>query len=95
MTETRVVNMSRAKFDLRIDRRTNLGNPFHIGRDGTRVEVIEKHMQLWRAHLQQLATREWALSSLKMMKGKRLGCHCKPLACHGDNYVQLIAEFCP
>jgi hypothetical protein len=93
VSETRVVNMRNA-FDLRIDRRTNLGNPFHIGLDGNRAEVIAKHMLLWRAHLDSPHVRDWAMASLKMMKGKRLGCHCKPLACHGDNYVALIAEFC-
>lgn len=92
---TRVVNLKHDAFDIRIDRQTPLGNRFHIGRDGTRAEVIEKHMREWRSHLARSDLREAALVALRSMKGKRLGCHCKPLACHGDNYVQLIAEFCP
>jgi len=86
--------MSRSKYDVRIDRRTLLGNQFHIGRDGSRAEVIAKHMAEWRWLLANPETRGWALTMLREMKGKRLGCHCKPLACHGDNYVTLIAEFC-
>ena len=34
---------------LRIDRKTKWGNPFTIGRDGTRAEVIAKYRKrLWR-----------------------------------------------
>lgn len=95
MIATTVVNIKREPFDVRIDRQTNLGNPFVVGLDGNRRVVIDLHMRLWRTHLESPHVREWALASLRMMKGKRLGCHCKPLACHGDNYVKLIAEFCP
>jgi hypothetical protein len=88
VTETRVVNMSRAKFDLRIDRRTQWGNPFHIGFHGSRDEVIAKY----ETYIRQ---RPNLLADLSFLKGKRLGCHCKPLACHGDVLVRLISEYCP
>ena len=29
---------------------------------------------------------------LKELKGKRLGCFCKPLACHGDVYVEYLEK---
>lgn len=92
---TCVVNMTREKCDIPIDRRGPFGNPFRIGQDGTRSDVIAKHLALWRNSLTAPDTRTKTIEALCLLKGKRLGCHCKPLACHGDNYVVLIAEFCP
>lgn len=92
---TRVVNLSRQKYDVRIDRRTSFGNPYCIGRDGNRAEVIAKHMADWRSMLADENIRPRAIRLLQSLKDKRLGCHCKPLPCHGDNYVALIAEVCP
>jgi hypothetical protein len=82
---TRVVNLSRHVCDVRIDRRTKWGNPFFIGRDGNRAEVIAKY----ETYIRQ---RPDLLEALPELIGKRLGCHCKPLACHGDVLVKLIAE---
>lgn len=92
---TTVVNLKRDPFDVRIDRRSPYGNRYEIGRDGNRATVIDRHMTDWRAMLADSTTRDQALACLFFMKGNRLGCHCAPLACHGDNYVTLIAEWCP
>jgi len=94
MTDTRVVNLKREPFDVRIDRQGPYGNRHVLGRDGNRPTVIEKHMSDWRAMLDHPTTRTQALFVLQYMKGKRLGCHCAPAPCHGDNYVRLIAEYC-
>jgi len=32
------------------------------------------------------------LAALPELVGKRLGCYCKPLACHGDVLVRLLKE---
>lgn len=82
---TRVVNMDLpgTNFDVRIDRATRHGNPYRINEHGTREEVIEKFRR-------DAALDKNLLDSLKLLKGKTLGCHCKPKACHGDVYVDLI-----
>lgn len=55
------------------------GNPFIIGRDGTREEVIEKfRLYILRSKL-----------DLSPLKGKHLVCWCKPQACHGDILLEL------
>ena len=58
-------------------------NPFHLGYDGTRVEVIEKY----RAYLMDQPN---LLARLPELRGKVLGCFCAPLACHGDCLVELV-----
>lgn len=65
-----------------------LQNPFAIGRDGDREEVIVKYRQwLWREvqkrgevfdELVQIANR------VKNGEAVQLACWCKPLKCHGD-----------
>lgn len=60
-----------------------LSNPYRIGRDGTREEVIAKYKK-------RLLCRPDLLCLLPCIKGKRLGCWCKPKACHGDVLVELL-----
>lgn len=59
-------------------------NPFKLGKDGTRDEIIEKY-------------RKYILDKIKndkldisVLKGKNLGCWCKPEGCHGDVLIHLI-----
>ena len=74
---TTVVNITRgAAFDIYIGRpgkgrRGPWGNPFIIGKDGTRAEVIAKYAR-WIAGQPQLLAR------LPELQGKRLGCFCAP-----------------
>lgn len=83
---TKVVNLKEEHYDVRIDRKTKWGNPFIIGKDGTRDEVI-KQFECW------VVEQEHLMSSLGELKGKRLGCWCKPGRCHGDVLARLADEF--
>ena len=82
---TEVVHIRRRKFDVRIDRATKWGNPFMIGPDGDRDEVCDKH-EAW------IQTQPQLLAALGELKGKRLGCWCAPLRCHGDTLARLAEE---
>lgn len=82
-SSTSVCHLKKDPFDVRIDRRTEWGNPFVIGRDGTRAQVIAKYDAY-------LDTRPDLLAKLHTLKGKRLGCWCAPQACHGDVLVRRI-----
>ena len=71
-----------------IGRPSILGNPFAVGRDGTRADVIAKYrLWLWRALKTDDAIRRriWVLAKLHM-EGVHvhLACWCKPKSCHGD-----------
>ena len=79
---TCVVHLRRAADDVRIDRQTMWGNPFKIGRDGTREEVIAKY-EVW------IKTQPELMAALPELRGKRLGCWCAPVACHGDVLARL------
>lgn len=60
-----------------------LANPFKIGSDGTREEVIKKYEDYLLDH------PELMFRYIPELKGHRLACWCHPLACHGD----LLAEW--
>jgi hypothetical protein len=64
-------------------------NPFKVGKDGTRAEVIIKYEKDLRKRLLKSAKLRKALEELK---GKRLGCWCHPEACHGDVLLKLLNE---
>ena len=83
--KTKVVNLKHSKFDVFIGRPSKWGNPFHIGKDGTREEVILKFID-W------IKQQDKLLADLHELQGKRLGCYCKPEACHGDVYVALLHD---
>jgi len=80
---TRIVHCKKESYNIYIGRPSKWGNPFQIGKDGTREEVIEKFRN-W------IITQPNLLKDLHEIKGKTLGCWCKPKVCHGDILVELI-----
>lgn len=89
---TKVVNKDKGKrYDVYIGRGSSWGNPYAVGfgaspgeEQNDRDEAIRKFKyDFERGFLQK--SKEDALE----LKGKILGCHCKPLACHGD----VLAEY--
>lgn len=54
------------------------GNPFVIGKDGTREEVIEKYSKWLQSNPKMLDAVQ------RNLAGKDLVCFCAPHACHGD-----------
>jgi len=77
-----VVHCKKAPYDVYIGRPSKWGNPFVIGRDGTREEVIKKY-KAW------IKTQPHLMASLHELKGKTLGCWCAPRPCHGDVLEEL------
>lgn len=66
-----------------IGRPSPWGNPFLIGRDGTREEVIRKFSEYLFANPDLVARVQAEL------RGKDLVCFCAPEACHGDVLIYL------
>jgi hypothetical protein len=80
-----VVHCKREAFDVYIGRGRGecgrWGNPFRIGPDGTREQVIAKYRAwLWG----EIASGAIALEDLAALSGKVLGCWCSPSPCHGE-----------
>lgn len=69
---------------------SNFANPFKIGKDGNRDEVIQKYETYIR---NKLKNNHILQQELIEMKGKKLGCWCAPDPCHGNVLIQLIEEY--
>lgn len=78
---TSVVHCKKSKYDIYIGRPSKWGNPYEIGKDGTREEVIAKYEQY-------LLSSPHLLNSLHELHGKILGCWCAPLPCHGEILIK-------
>lgn len=87
-----VVNSTKQKYDVYIGRPSKWGNPYTHKRNaiakmrvGSRKIAIQKYREY-------ILTRPDLLADLHELKGKVLGCWCKPGACHGDVLIQLMQE---
>lgn len=80
-----VVHCKKEPYDVYIGRPSKWGNPFEIGKDGTREEVIQKYME-W------ILTQENLMAALPELSGCVLGCWCSPKPCHGDVLAYLVSK---
>ena len=71
---------------VRIDRKTNWGNPFEMPDDGDRDEVIRNFANYYLPHKPSL------LKNIPGLKGKVLGCWCYPEPCHGDVIAEEVTK---
>jgi hypothetical protein len=89
---TIVVNLRDThEFDIKITRHPKLGiteppnfgcfgNPFPVEKFGR-----DECLRLYKAHFDaRILKDEKFRAAILSLKGKRLACFCKPLACHGD-----------
>ncbi len=65
-----------------VGRPSKWGNPFVLGRDGSRSEVIAKY-RAWIVEQPDL------VASLDELRGRYLVCWCAPQACHADVLIEL------
>jgi len=94
MEISKVVNCREKIYDVYIGRPSIFGNPFVIGKDGTREDVIKKYRDY-------IMKNEKLLRDLPELKNKTLGCYCveKPIdfirsnkRCHGEILLELIGR---
>lgn len=83
----RVIHFKRAAQTehIYVGRPTKWGNPFVIGRDGTREEVIAEYREM-------LENSPDLLAALPELRGHNLACWCAPQACHADVLLEFANE---
>lgn len=65
-----------------VGRPSKWGNPFVIGKDGTREEVIDRY-ERW------LLLESRLVGDLEELRGRDLVCWCAPEPCHADVLMEL------
>jgi hypothetical protein len=66
------------------------GNPYKVGADGTRDEVVAMYKHDWHAQLTAEPGAVPFREMIEALRGKVLGCWCAPKRCHGDALVELL-----
>ena len=94
MKKGKVLNMRTAtgtkiKNAIKIDRGTKWGNPYKIGFNGDRAEVIKQYKENLYYNI---SVGEVDLVDLAALHGRDLLCWCAPDACHGDVLIE-VAEW--
>ena len=80
----RVVHCKKEGFDVYVGRGSKWGNPYSH-KEGTLAEyVVESRREAVQKFEEYLLSNEELMGSLSELKGKTLGCWCKPKSCHGD-----------
>lgn len=89
---TRVVNINKEPYDVYIGRGSKWGNPF-THKDGTtakyKVDTRKEAIENYREYI-MFGEGKHLLNDLHELKGKVLGCFCKPKSCHGDILAELV-----
>lgn len=97
MKQTTVVNIRYEAYDIYIGRAGHgkdgyFGNPFRLTPGANRGSTLEHYRNYFYTRLH---TDEEFRKRIHALKGKRLGCFCKPFPCHGDiikEYLDTLDE---
>lgn len=65
-------------------------NPFKINNNQSREEVLHLYLEYID---KKLKSDNNLVNELLKLKGKKLGCWCKPNCCHGDILIKLIEKY--
>jgi len=90
---TTVINIRAGqKYDVYIGRGSMWGNPYsHL--TGTKaLYVVRNRDAAIQAYLDYLIDQPQLMEALHTLRGKVLGCYCKPLSCHGDLLAVMADE---
>jgi hypothetical protein len=92
----KVVHCKKEPYDVYIGRPSKWGNPFTHKKDGKTLAkyIVKNREEAILAYKEWITKGEgsYLLTYLHELKGKVLGCWCKPLSCHGDILVELIKD---
>jgi len=84
-----LINRHKGDFDIYIGRGTKWGNPYNIdkGKGHTRQIVVE----MYREYLyNSIDNGSLTIEDFLELSGKRIGCSCAPLVCHGDVIIEVF-----
>lgn len=65
-------------------------NPFKINSQNDRYDVLKKYKEYI---IDKLESRQISYRQLLKLRGKVLGCWCKPEPCHGDILIKLLKDY--
>lgn len=86
--KTKVVNVHKEPYDICIMRGTIYGNPYPLV-NGDRTGCILRFRKYFKRRIHDDVIY---LQAVEKLRGKKIGCCCDPLACHGGIYVEFLEQ---
>ena len=80
----RVVHCKKEEFDVYVGRGSRWGNPYSHKEGTLAKHVVGSRSEAIQKFEEYLLSNEELMESLPELRGKTLGCWCKPKSCHGD-----------
>lgn len=84
--KTSVVNKRDSEYDIYIGRGSKWGNPFPLIE-----QTLEERIRVCELYVRYLY-ESGLINDISELRGKVLGCYCKPNLCHGDYLAKLANE---
>lgn len=84
MKKCKVVNLKKEPYDVFIGRGSKWGNPFPMKNKSK--EERDRVCDLYEDYF----LKSDLVNHLEELKGKKLGCYCKPARCHGDFIAKQV-----
>ena len=79
-----------------VDRSSKWGNPFIVGRHGTRTECVDLFLKLCRGFICfsvddecYKAQKAYPFKDIGELRGKNLACYCKDHVCHASILLEI------
>jgi hypothetical protein len=90
---SKVVHINVEPYDVYIGRGSKWGNPFTHLKNTSAPYPVDSREDAIRAYEHWIQEQPELLAAAKAeLKGKILGCWCKPLDCHGDILLRIANE---
>ena len=93
--DTIAVNLRVSEFDVYIGRPSKWGNPYThlVGyKDTIHVDSVEEAVEHYEVWIREQINFDPEKYNLDELRGRVLGCYCKPGPCHGDILVKLCDD---
>jgi len=84
----RVVHCKKEEFDVYVGRGSKWGNPYSHKEGTLAEEVVGSRSEAIQKYEEYLLSNEDLMRDLPELRGKILGCWCKPKSCHGDILIK-------
>lgn len=79
-------------YDVRVDRQSVLGNPFHMKNESERDKVCDEYEEYFYKRLKDCATMQRIINYYKEHGKLRLFCWCAPKRCHAETIRDYILK---
>jgi hypothetical protein len=89
---TKIVNLYKEPYDIYIGRAGKgqsgyFGNPFKLKPGNSKGSTLEEYKKYFYERLEKDPEFK---ANILALKGKTLGCFCKPSPCHGDIIIEYL-----